>query len=418
MRMMSGKNAKRILFAWEMGGGLGHIATLTRLAEHWADKGIDLVLAIQDVSRAEGVIKNRNIKYVQAPLWLRVNRSSKSEQSVSYAQLLGKLGYRDRNGLKGLVKAWSSLYDLIEPDLLIVDHAPTAQLASKDYPFPTIQIGNSFTIPPVEYPMPAFLQDREISEQMLISMEQPVLDCVNAVLEDLGREKLPFLGALFSSGQALIGALTELDVFPRRCPEKVEYMGPIFSSSFGRRIDWPKAEGKKIFVYLYASYWDIDGVLASLAESGYCVIAYVAGLDDARVSHFQSANMEVVNTPVDLEYALEDCDLVVCHGGIGTLTQGLLKACPLLLLPRQVEQYMISLRIAAGGLGLYVEPGNKRTDYPGLIDRLLASKRITKNVKAFSTKYERYHRETQLDSLQALIEEYLTGQRGEAAKGQ
>ena len=64
-------------------------------------------------------------------------------------------------------------------------------------------------------------------------------------------------------------------------------------------------------------------------------------------------------------------DLVVCHGGQGTLAAAALAGKPVLVLPTQLEQAMAARRVQACGWGLALEP-SARVPAPGpVLQRLL-----------------------------------------------
>ena len=71
---------------------------------------------------------------------------------------------------------------------------------------------------------------------------------------------------------------------------------------------------------------------------------------------------------VALEHHLDRADLVVTHGGFGTVTNALARGVPLHLTPFHSEQFFNAERVRAIGVGAVL-------DWPGLLVRLPAKKR-------------------------------------------
>src|SRR5687768_10010641 len=120
----------RVLLAWELGAGTEHLAHLLPLALRMRARGHEPVFAVSDVTRAEALLGAHGLPYLQAPMWQpRLPRSA--VVPCSYSEILHHYGYLDAEGLLGLVKAWREIYALVEPRVVLFEHAPTALLASR-----------------------------------------------------------------------------------------------------------------------------------------------------------------------------------------------------------------------------------------------------------------------------------------------
>lgn len=82
----------------------------------------------------------------QAPIWLP--HMANPPRLGNYASVLAAAGWLDPAGLAALVCAWRTWLDLLQPDLLIADHAHTALLAARGRGLPVWAVGNSFELPP------------------------------------------------------------------------------------------------------------------------------------------------------------------------------------------------------------------------------------------------------------------------------
>jgi hypothetical protein len=75
----------------------------------------------------------------------------------SYLHVLKNQGIADPDGLMGRLKAWSSLYEMWQPNLIVSDHSPTAVLAAQHWcGAKLVMSGGGFAVPPDKHPFQAF----------------------------------------------------------------------------------------------------------------------------------------------------------------------------------------------------------------------------------------------------------------------
>ena len=134
--------ARRLLLTWELGSGLGHLMNLRPFVVGLASRGHQVFLAARDLSQIRQVFGEGKITPLQAPWASR--RTRIIEPITTYADLLLSAGFGDENSLEAHVEAWHSLFALVDPELMICDHAPSALLAAKDGAFPVATVGSGF----------------------------------------------------------------------------------------------------------------------------------------------------------------------------------------------------------------------------------------------------------------------------------
>jgi UDP:flavonoid glycosyltransferase YjiC (YdhE family) len=120
---------RHIVFAWELGGYLGHLFRILPIATRLRDEGYKVSFILGDLSRVEPVIGDLGFDVVQAPVWLPKARKL-PDPPASYAEILQYFGYLSDSGLTGLVKGWRKLFEWMQPDLVLFDYAPTAPCLS------------------------------------------------------------------------------------------------------------------------------------------------------------------------------------------------------------------------------------------------------------------------------------------------
>ena len=152
----------RILVAWELGGGAGHLTNLRIISRALRARGHEIVFALRELSRVKGYFDLSDTTVVQAPIWLR---RSRLPPSLSYAEILNRVGYLDADDLTALLAGWQELLRLVKPDLMIAEHSPTALLAARLEGVRRVALGTGFETPPRVAPMPA-IQGFEGSERI------------------------------------------------------------------------------------------------------------------------------------------------------------------------------------------------------------------------------------------------------------
>ena len=369
-----------LLFAWELGGDYGHLSRLLPVALELARRGHTPVFAVRDLMGAEAILAPHQIRVFQAPLWL--GQVTNLPEPISYAEMLMRFGFLNARALTGICRAWRHLVEAIQPDLLVLDHAPTALLATRGHTtrglaLPRVNFGDGFCIPPVARPLPHFRWWQRENMVRLADSEQHALATANTVLLALDVPPLLALADLLACQDTLLCTFAELDHYDGggsglsphgRAPQ--DYLGPIFSLGQGADVAWPGADGPKIFAYLKGGYAGLEHVLTALHALPASVVVHVAGVARQTVQRFSTARMVVSGEPLSMAGLSAGCDLALCHGGGGTTAAMLLAGKPLMLFPMHMEQTMTARRLTALGVASSVAP-EATAQLPRLLPRLL-----------------------------------------------
>lgn len=396
-----------ILFTWELGGGLGHLSRARLLALALRKRGHEPVFAFQDLSHAEALFGQEGFACYQAPLWMP--RVAGLPHAATFAELLFRFGYLDPDGLLGVVRAWRGLFDLLQPDLLIADHAPTALLAARGMNMPKVQFGNGFAVPPRLCPMPPFRTWEKIDALRIEHSENRALASVNHVLRRLNQPRLNAFMDLFEVDEDFLCIWPELDHYPQRPIS--HYWGSTMLLNEGVLPVWPMGDGKRIFAYLKGDFAYLEPVLQALKALPYPTLIYAAGISPALVSRYQSANLAFASQPVGMDAIRRQADLMVCHGGDATVAAALLAGKPLMVLPMHAEQYGAAQNVERLGAGLNVAPDNYKPDYRKLFKRLLSEPAFTQKAQDFAEKYSGFDSAVQIAQIADRCEELLLSQK-------
>jgi UDP:flavonoid glycosyltransferase YjiC (YdhE family) len=280
----------RILCAWELGLALGHLTRLAPTARALKERGHVVLLAVRDVGGAASVLGPAGLPFVQAPF--TQGAPAQSEGPANYAELLLSQGWHARDALWGLVYSWLNLFRTFRPDLLVVDHSPSALLAARAARLPCVQIGNGFEIPPAVSPLPSIRVWERVPEERLARSEQAALATANAVLGAFKGPPLERLAELFDIQGKVYATFAELDHYGERAG--VDYAGPVYSLSLGTRVDWPLGAGPRVFAYLRPTVEGVEQMLGALADFHGQVICAALGFSAATVERFESERFRLV----------------------------------------------------------------------------------------------------------------------------
>lgn len=394
----------KILLGWELGGDYGHLACLISVARALRERGHVPVFMIRELMGAQKLLGPHGFPWYQAPLWL--GRVTNLPPPVGYAEMLMRFGYLEPGALEGICRAWRNQIELLRPDLLVLEHAPTALLASRGLGLPRVQLGTGFTVPPASVPLPPFNWWSSARPERLEDSEQHALATANAVLKSLGEPAMAQLAGLFDTQARLLCSVPELDHYGSR--EQGEFVGPIYSIGQGAPATWPSGGGARIFAYVKPGYAGFEQVLQALRESGASVLVHAPGAAKKTLERFGSPAMRFSEQPVDIEGVRRECDLALCHAGAGTTAALLLAGKPLVLLPTQVEQVMVSYRAQQLGAALVVMP-EAVARVGEAIAQALASPGLTEAARQFAARYSGYAPDAAVARVAERCETLLSG---------
>ena len=374
----------RILIAWELGGGYGHLASLAPFARRLIERGHQVYLALRDLSRAELMLGGLGCTLLQAPIRQQIQVGLHS--ASTYSELLALVGYLDGPGMTGLIKAWRGLFDLVRPDVLIAEHAPTALLAARGLNLHRVVIGNGFVCPPPTRPMPALSLSAEAPDAARLEVEARVLENVNGVLARIGAPPMEALGDLYVADDQLLCTFEDLDPFAAHRPG-ARYAGPRGLGWKGVAPRWPARGTQRVFAYLKAEASGFEALVRHLSTSPEAVLMHVPGMPARFVDRFSSPSLALSPEPVNVSVVAGECDGAICPAGQGTICHVLLAGCPVLLIPAQLEQRLMAERVATMGAGLMADPSQGPPPYPSLIRRLLTDAGLRAGARSFAERH-------------------------------
>ncbi len=393
----------RVLLAWELGSNIGHLGGLAPLAQALRARGHEVTLAVKDVAGVGSIAGLDTFRVLQAPVWHK--RADKHEPPRSYAEILAAFGYTDSGGLSGLVRAWQGLFALVNPDLIVAEHAPTALLAARSAALPRATYGSGFYLPPRDSPLPNMRPWLDIPAAQLAASEDKVLACVNQVLSALHVAPLATLAELLATDADFLMTFRELDHYRRRRGGR--YLGVVSGEGADAAPAWPAGSGKKIFAYLHGDYRDLGAILSAVNALDVRAIIFAPGMAPAALDKFRSPRLVFSRRSLPLSAVARQCDVAVCHGGLATTVAFLRAGCPLLLLPLHLEQFLMSTNVESLGAGLMINPDSPHPDTAGVLRRLLKEDSFRARAMDFADQYADYDSARVLQDIVTRCEEII-----------
>lgn len=393
----------KVLYVWELGGGMGHISRAAPIIEGLRQAGHEIFVALRDLSGASALLHSIEVRLLQCPLWLPQLKGL--PDSATYAELLFRAGFAHPVGLEGLTRAWRELFRMVDPALLIADHAPNAFLAARGATFRRALIGNGFFSPPRQSPLPSFRTWDNISQQRIASADQHALNVANTVMDKLRLPRLDRLCELIDVEENFLCTWPELDHYPARTIER--YWGPTMERQRGAAPSYPPGEGPRVFGYVKSDCQQLDALLTGLRRTGARSLMFVPGISVERVRTLNGTNIRFSPEPLRMTDTLAQADLVVSNAGEGTVAAAILAGKPQLVLPMHAEQMITGLNVVRSGVGLHALPDTTAEQMQAMIGRLLDESAFRNASATLAQKYADFVPEDVCTQMIARCEELL-----------
>jgi hypothetical protein len=395
-----------IHLGWELGGGLGHAGRLKMLAQELRARGHQVSMGLRDLVHTHNVLSDLDIPKFQAPVWLHQAMGLPPTQG-NLAEILFQCGYLDAKALHGLVLGWRALFQQLKPDLLVADYAPTAILAARTLGLRSASVGIGFYSPPADQPLPPLRDWEAIPEARLRGAEAHLLRTANTILAQYGAAEFTHGAQLLLGDVPLLCTWPELDHYRRGEAGGQRWLGPSFLPQGGVAPQWPAGGGRKVFAYLKTGHPDHLAVLQALVAEGCSVLCYLPEVANGRPPPLASPLLHYAMAPVSLQAAFREADLCVCHAGEATLVQALLAGVPVLLLPMQAEQFLMSRQVQQVGAGVNAAMLARPTDWRKVVRQMLDEPRHRDAAQAFAARYSGFSQQAQLRELADVFEANL-----------
>lgn len=382
----------RVVIAWELGAGLGHVTRLKVLADELNAKGHTITFVSgRGESLKQLYSENCPIPYqiLETEIWPD-KRVKLSREPANLSEILLSLGYHNPSKLQQQIKGWQKLLDGLRPDVIIYDYAPTAILASRKLACKKIGLDIPFSKPPPTSPLPAVGPTPKVSTNNLALSENKLVGAVNQALQINELPPITQAHEIFETHVSFLLTIPELDPFaPMR--KNSRYVGAIETAvGIGGYTPWHRRRPtKKVFGYLKPSYPKLEEFLATLAQRNDIEGRFfIPGCSQRLLKLFEDSAISISAKPLNVTRTMRDCDLTVCHAGHSTVLQSALAGIPVLVIPLHQEQLATAQRVIDIKLGHGLAPDvGDSTKIQRLISRLLDDVQYRTRAEAIAQKY-------------------------------
>jgi UDP:flavonoid glycosyltransferase YjiC (YdhE family) len=391
----------KIEFAWELGAGTGHVTTLLPIARAMKARGHDVRFFLRDLSSGADLEGAKEIPREGAPIWTGPPTVG---TPLNLGEILLNFGYHDPPQHKALVDAWRER--LQGSHAVVANVAPAAHLASRTLGIPSFEISQGFHAPPPSMPAPPLRHWEPAPRTRLEGADRRVLQVMNTVLTCYGTRPVATLGELFADRLMLL-TYPELDIYPERGPS--DYYGITDSGEGSAVPEWPRGSGPRLFAYLYSYFGGLDPLLTAIAALGNPALVFCRGIDAKLKEKFAASSIHFSADAMAVSRLLPEADAVVCHASHQMTAQALLAGKPVLLLPTQLEQFLIMRRVVRYGAGLGIAPEVPKADFTSALKSLAENAGYGAKAREFAARYAGHSRDAALATMVGRIEAALAG---------
>lgn len=353
---------KTVLFAWEHGGGFGHIANLGRFAALLKRPDVRAVFALKNPEAA--YLLDANAEVLQAPPW---PTAQSFRSTATMHDQLASAGLSDEHGLRSLLQSWDNILKAVSPDLVVADYAPAASLMARGR-IPLIIVGNGYTVPPGG--MTRFPPLHRVHPPRW--REEETMETVNRVLQSLARPPLERLPQMFAGDVQIVLTFPVLDPYDLQRSEPLA--GPI--------IDSPPLEPRKnaddIFVYLSRAVlsalpFDLVSALLPVAER---LVISAPDLASEQSENLSRRGARVFAQHLPLSETLASARLAIHFGGGGLAAHAIAAGVPQLVVATHIEQLLNGLQLEKAGLGKVIDSFVPQVDISKPLEAILTDDHI------------------------------------------
>ena len=347
----------RVLFAWELGGELGHARRCLRVARELRALGHATAFAFADL--APLAASGDPVEWFQAPALQR--HANPSPSPLNASEILINRGFGDAMSVAGALRAWAGLLALWKPDLVVADYAPGALIAARLAKLRTVAIGTGFSMPLPGEPLPALRSWIAMEEGPLRRADAALVKSVREAIERVAPQaRAPERAAeIFAADTALLCTWPEVDPFG---PREGDYVGPQDDAAEGTPVSWAGNARPRLFAYLKPRDPRFGAIVESIRACGGEAIVAAPGVAPEVARALSSPALRVFGEVVAVGPLLADCDLCVSHAGPGIVARALEAGVPVALLPQQLEQFLVGRRAVSAGTGVMLSPEETSVD--------------------------------------------------------
>lgn len=345
---------------------LSHISRVLEITKNLKNDGFNILFAGFDTKKSKlSFIKDQGFKCL--PLY------EPDPDDLFNNIREGKLAFVSRSTLIQMIQADILLFKKTKPDLVLSDGRFSAMISTQICNIPHAAVVNASSteyrgipyIPLFEQPFFKMIKNKgfqQLCDAINLKLEMGVFDSGMNVFKRLSKSlNLPIdvTATNCLAGKDLTFLADIPEYFPvKQKPDNYHYIGPITwksSNLVPMPSWWPLPETKTKKVYITMGTTGEQNLFSKIYDQfrGSDFISIVT--TGSQANHFKTIQNKIyVEDYMDGEQVLQQSDLVVCHGGNGTIYQALSMGKPVIGIPTIPDQDFNMRRVEALGAGIRI----------------------------------------------------------------
>ena len=314
----------------------------------------------------------------------------------------GKIKFIENNIVIKMIDQDLDLFKSIRPDIIISDGRFSAMISAQLAGIKHISIVNASSTAFRSIPYIPFIKaidinvetDKNICKKIFarfnLAVEKFIFNNTMSIFQKISSEKrlktkVTATNCLCGTDLTLIADMP--DFFPtRNLPSNYIYIGPItWKSPTSQRLPawWPVKKNRKKLVYITMGTTGESGLFQKI----YNTLKHIDNIIIVITTGNQSDNILSIPEKIyvtdfmDGDAIMDLCDLVICHGGNGTIYQALSHAVPIIGIPTIPDQNFNMRRVESLNLGHRISMKSALEQPENIIK---AIENIERNKKAYT----------------------------------
>jgi UDP:flavonoid glycosyltransferase YjiC (YdhE family) len=382
------KVAAPVLIVWEHGSNFGHLGRLLPIAVALQARGVRAVFAVARPAEFAPYVRTLGVAVVQAPL--AAPPPPADDVPLCPAEVWLRCGFANPSDAQACVRQWLAIFDSLKPTAVLVDASPMALYAAQVAGISPVAIGHGFELPPADAgvcfaPWQVSLEGRVPASEQALALV--LTNLAHAVKPSGGRALGSTVGEVLKMCSQALCVWPELDHFDRPA-SSTPYLGPIWHALPGAQaVHWPDKPGAKVLCYLTLANKRYDLLWQALQMHGANVVVVSPGAADWLCEQVRGWGVHVCAEPIELVAALQECNAVIGHGGLGLTSMALQAGKPLMLLPSQLEQGLLAYQLVRRGLAITTMSFLNKQQMHSRVAQLLQDAALQTRVVEFGQRY-------------------------------
>lgn len=344
----------RVLLAWEHGRNFGRLARLVEVARMVEQQGGEPVWVLPASQRDAPALVALSQRRLVAPV-LEQQTFPPEFRADSFADVLLAVGFDDADRLLAAARAWAAILREVEPEMVLLDYAPVAQLTCQLLDQPAMQLSNGFDAPPPDCPPYARVRVDSPLGRRNAERVAGLSATISRVGRALGAARPSSLAAILAHPRQVFECIPETDPYGPRSGGL--WIGPLGMHRETVDVPWPEGwQRRRVFAHLRSAA-GATALLDELRQSDAVTLCVWREAPPEVLARYRGSSVRVLPYPLHLQRVLQEADAVLSQGSTALVCHALLAGRPQLICPTDFEKLKVAQRVCESGAALRWSPG-------------------------------------------------------------